>query len=88
METREQRRQILNSAVEQFLDHLEEDFDKNEDFTECALSSVVVAGEIFTTTEGDETVVPSYWCSNENKIWARGFFELLTDYFRINVPVD
>jgi hypothetical protein len=88
METREQRKQIINSIVEQFLDHLEEDFDINEDFTDCALSSVVICAEIFTTIEGKETVVPSYYSSNENAIWVRGFFELLTDYLRLPARVD
>lgn len=84
-ESREARKQILTSAVEQFLDHLDEVFNREEDF----LGAVVIAGEMNSTYEDDEgerepTSVPSFWCSNENAIWQRGFFECLVDYKRLD----
>ena len=86
-DTREERRQVLISAIEMFLDHIEEDFDNNPDFDVAALGSVMIAGEIHAGMEGEYTV-PSYWCSNENAIWQRGFFELLADYKKVNVRED
>lgn len=84
MESREQRRQVINSAVEQFLDHLEEDFDANTRFGECSLGSVVIVGELYLHVESKPHVIPTYFSSNENGIWIRGMFELLTDYKRIS----
>lgn len=89
METREQRKQIIMSAVEQFLDHLEEDFDEDSDYGEIEIGGVVICAEIATTVteDGEETgtTIPTYYCTNENAIWQRGFFEILSDYKRLKV---
>lgn len=76
-ETREERRRVLIAAVEAFLDHLDEDFSG-----ELLLGGVVVAAEI--QVQGIEITMPSYWSSNENPIWQRGFFEVLNDFRRID----
>lgn len=86
-ETREQRRQILMSAVEQFLDHLEDDFDNDHEWgNDGELGSVVICGELsITRWDSDKpSSVPTFWCSNENGIWQRGFFETLCDYKTIH----
>lgn len=81
LETREQRERVLTAAVKAFLDHLDEDFGDDDP----QLGAVVIAGEITIETDGDETAtIPSYWASNENGIWQRGFFELLAEYKSLN----
>jgi hypothetical protein len=76
-ESRESRRAILSTYVNGFLDHLEEDFPGDD----VEMGSVVIAAEV--TVDG-ETMVPTYYSSNENGIWRRGFFELLADYHRLS----
>lgn len=76
METRAERKQVLLAAVEQFLDHLEGDFDAEDE-----LGAVVVCGELHRIE--DDATIPTYWSSNENGIWRRGFFEVLADYHRL-----
>jgi hypothetical protein len=88
-ESRELRREILHKAVEGFLDHLEEDFDANSEYGNVGLSHVVISAAIYTSIEAedgdgvDETTVPTWYSTNEDAIWRRGFFELLADYHRI-----
>jgi hypothetical protein len=80
-DSRETRKQILMSAVEQFLDHLDEEFDGEEDF----IGPVVIAAEMESTIdEGAPVSMPTYWCTNENAIWQRGFFECLVDLKRLS----
>lgn len=89
METRDQRKAIINSAVKQFLDHLEEDFDEDDSYGDIELGSVVIAAEITMTKDSEGITIPTYYCSNENGIWQRGFFEILTDYKKIDArPSD
>jgi hypothetical protein len=80
-ESRETRRSLLHSATEQFLDHLEESEAVGAD---AQLGAVTIAAEIDGTLEGEPTTFPTFWCSNENRIWQRGFFEILADYLRID----
>ena len=78
-ETREMRKVLLGSAVDQFLDHLEDELDG-----EGELGAIVIAVELHSEDdEGCETAFPTYWCSNESAIWQRGFFECLADYGRL-----
>lgn len=90
-ETREQRRTILKSSIEQFLDHLEDDFDNDSSWgNDAQLGSIVICAELSVTRIGtdDSTSIPTYWSSNENPIWQRGFFEILCDYKTININSD
>lgn len=81
MESRDERRQVILAAVEGFLDHLEDDFAEDSE-----IGSVVVAAELRVFDEEGSSTIPTYFSLNENGIWRRGFFELLADYHRINVP--
>jgi hypothetical protein len=73
---RDNRRAILSSAIDQFLDHLEQDFGPDDE-----LGAVVIAGELWLAEE--DSTIPTYWSSNENAIWQRGFFEVLADYRKV-----
>lgn len=73
------RKTIIMSSIEAFLDHLEDDFEEDSE-----LGSIVICGEIYQ--EG--STIPTYYSSNENGIWRRGFFECLADYLRIPAVGD
>jgi hypothetical protein len=76
MRSREETRKILAVAVERLLDHLEDDFSEDDE-----VGAVVIAVELLQEEEG--STIPIYWASNENPIWQRGFFEILSDYKRL-----
>ena len=73
-ESRDTRRAIILSAVEGYLDHLEDDFSEDSE-----LGSVVICGEVHV----HGSTIPTYYSSNENGLWRRGMFETLCDYHRI-----
>jgi len=82
METREQREVLLKSAISQFLDHLDDDWDGEGEF-----GAIVIAVELYQGEDGQD-VNPTYWCSNESAIWQRGFFECLVDLKRLDNQAD
>jgi hypothetical protein len=87
-EDRETRRQLLLAAVEGLLDHLDQDWGPGSDMECDFLGAVVISAEVHTVPDanGDSAALPAYWSSNENKIWTRGFFEILADYGRLQSP--
>ena len=75
----ESDRAIFNAGVTQFLEHVRDDFSEGE------IGAIAICAELhLIDDEGESYTLPMYWCSNENKIYHRGFFELLADYTRIN----
>ena len=79
MSKRDERERILLGYIDNFLDHLEEEYGEDDD----KMLNVVIAAEMkYKTEDGNESTTPSYWCSNPNAIWQRGFFEFLVDLKR------
>lgn len=71
MEARELRRQFLISAVESFLDHLEEDYDQDEDYNDVEIGTYGVVCSInFNDQDGDRREAITTWISNERR-WAQ-----------------
>jgi hypothetical protein len=76
---RDERERILLGYVNNMLDHLEEEYGDDDD----KMLNVVIAAEMkYKTDDGDEATTPSFWCSNPNAFWQRGFFECLVDLKR------
>ena len=76
---RDERERILLGYVQNFLDHLEDDYGDDDD----KMLNVVIGAEMkYKADDGDDATTPAYWCSNPSAIWQRGFFECLVDLKR------
>jgi hypothetical protein len=74
MTVREQRCSILHAAVEQLLDHLDDDEDYSD---EAALGVVAVVCEIeWTDDDGDQRTGIAFWCSDPRRFVQHGLLAM------------
>jgi hypothetical protein len=82
---REEVRARLLWAVDEFLNMIEAQYVENEEYEECDIISFGIVAEVDWTDEEVSGSSSSYWFSNENRIFQRGFFGDLADSLRIAI---
>lgn len=82
---REQRKAIINSYVEAFLDSLEENFDDEED--EIGVVCIVAEMSFFDGDDDRRTALP-YFCSDERKFVQYGMMRLAAEQARDSYEGD
>ena len=76
---REQRKAVINSYVEALLDHLDEEYDDEED--EIGVVCIVAEMSFIDGDDNRRTALP-YYCSDERKFVQYGLMSLAAEQAR------